>query len=151
MRDLYIQSDHGECVGYIAQTSNDSFGKWLELEAGEVASGLHEKIRELAGSVFVLGSIEIFSEFQGNGLGSELLKDSIAQADAELVILVADQTEGQQEGFDLTRFYENHGFRQILNHEGFPMMVYPALMADKLLQSEIDKVKQPSCVALPGF
>jgi hypothetical protein len=58
-------------------------------------------------------------------------KDELAEA----ILLIADIGEVQNEGFNLTRWYERHDFVQVLKTGAGPLMVYPAEFGETLRTS----------------
>jgi ribosomal protein S18 acetylase RimI-like enzyme len=72
----------------------------------------------------VLKNINV--EERGRGFGNRLMSEFLDKASehgAETVLLVADKSEEQAEGFDLVRWYEGFGFRILKQTAVGPLMI----------------------------
>lgn len=93
--------------------------------------------------ILIIKNINVDEEFQGQGNGSQILCDLINDSYANAAILVCDIGESQKSGFVLEKFYEENNFKTILNDNGYPIMVYPTELAEKIIKKlkNVNKLK----------
>ena len=142
---------NGNYEGYVIDTNKENLQNWLVNEISDTGD-IYNAVSKYSNKIFILKNINIEEGFRGQGYGTDILEDALSEAlnlvQADSVILLSDSSETQDEGFVLEKFYESQGFKEISNHEGYPLMVYPEDIANKikeklksLKQNKIQKLK----------
>ena len=133
---------NGNCEAYLIQTEKKNLFNWLYEEVSE-PERLYESIKGLVEEILIIKNINVDEEFQGQGNGSQILCDLINDSYANAAILVCDVGESQKTGFVLENFYEENNFKTILNDNGYPIMVYPTELAEKIIKKlkNVNKLK----------
>lgn len=122
-KSLDTELDGGVIYGYITHPKKEvQLGNYLAKHGvEEVVPFIKERFETIA----ILTNMSIEEEYRGDGLGTELLKGFIYDAEeknAEAIILVADT--GDDNEFNLVQWYEKYGFEIIHGQaESFPVML----------------------------
>lgn len=134
---------NGNCEAYVVPTKKENLLNWLQKETSE-AEKIYNTIKNLAEDILIIKNINVDEEFQGQGNGSQILCELINNSFADAAILVCDIGETQKEGFVLENFYENHDFKTIKINNEYPLMVYPIILAEKIiLELQNEKTLKP--------
>ena len=79
--------------------------------------------KKVSGNFSYLKHILVEKEFKGQGMGKDLINHFLSSAEGP-VVLVCDNLESQNEGFDLQKWYEKQGF----NLTGFSTLSGPIMI-----------------------
>lgn len=126
--DIDDEDNRGNATGYIIDSDKEQLPNWLE-KYGIYDSNLTDNIREEYTTIAFLNNINVYDDYQGQGIGSNLLEEFLSEAinrGAEAIVLVADINESQQDGFDLVGWYSNNGFEKIVDTPSGPVMLLKA-------------------------
>lgn len=123
----------GACSGFVFDTHTDNIRNWMAKQSPEHAR-LCDAIQKAAQSVFAVYNLNVDDEFQGEGYGAQMLAEAIADAGADLTVLISDSGEIQREGFVLESFYQSQGFMTVHRDDEYPVMIYPVDKAQQVLE-----------------
>lgn len=118
--------------GFKVSTATNDLKDFLNLHIDD-NSFLSNKIKNLSEEILIIKNLKIKREFQGKGNGSLILSELLKLSNAKSAILICDVTENQLFGFILEKFYESHNFKAIDYYQYYPIMVYPKIIAEKLI------------------
>lgn len=111
MKDLSISNPFGSVVGYSQESISSEFISYLdELLEQEPRDRFLFWLKEQAPESFsYIKHITVENEYKGQGKGTKLLHAFLA-ASSGPVILICDNLQTQEPGFELQSWYERQGF-----------------------------------------
>ncbi|WP_455233043.1 GNAT family N-acetyltransferase [Geopseudomonas aromaticivorans] len=125
--EIEIDTDdiEGRLSGFVVDAEHRDIEQYLEPRLGGEDCPDHEAVGELlrqrGGRVALLKSIRVIEDARGEGWGAWLMEQFIEQATAAGAtdwLLVCDEEELQQPGFDLSAWYERYGFQTAFATDG---------------------------------
>lgn len=128
-----------EC--YLVDTSKENLKNWLEKEVGDKGT-IYNIIKDKTSEVLIIKNAYIDEEFRGQGFGLDMINEALSSSYAQSSILLCDSYESQREGFKLSSFYEQLGYKTILINNEQPLMVYPEKLADEIKNQLENSFKQ---------
>jgi GNAT superfamily N-acetyltransferase len=132
MEIIDLRDEQGGAFGYVVDSSQEQVGHYLDECLAQHAAAVVRWLRRHYQRVAILKSLEVDDAAQGQGLGTALLTQFMAQAHthgAPAVLLIADRLALQRDGFVLQAWYERHGFRVVAATGCGPVMVHPGTAA----------------------
>ena len=131
-----VDDEHGSVYAYRvhadAEQVTNRLIDWLGVKA---ADAMAQVIRISCQEVVMCQSIHVDKEYRGQGIGTRLLGDLLDACDDVPVFLLCDRHEAQAPGFNLKKWYEAHGFREVSETSSGPLMVCPEDKAEEILRS----------------
>ena len=102
-------NDDGSLDGYVVDTDQEQVGNYL-LSQG-VSQSRIDDLRASYNRLGIIKNMWVDEESRGQGIGNDLMSGAIDDAydsGAQAIILIADM--GEQNEFNLVKWYENFGF-----------------------------------------
>lgn len=129
MQEVHVETNQGSAFGYVAEVTDEQIRNFFVNRDVVGSEPLIERLVQQGRPVAFLCNLAVQEAARGTGVGSTLLTDFQEQVyllDAQLIVLICDNSEDQAEGFDLQAWYESFGFEvQALEgqSEQFPVMI----------------------------
>jgi predicted GNAT family acetyltransferase len=121
----------GSIEAYSVETKKENLKNFLNSQANDDGR-IYDILKNLVDDILIIKNINIDEEFQGQGFGSDVLSNTLNEANAQSAILICDITESQKAGFNLEKFYESHDFKTVSSYLDYPLMVFPLDLAEKV-------------------
>jgi len=114
--------DGGSLEGYVVDTSEPQLKNYLQSQhaSNDIADMLANKYSRIG----IIRNLYVDEDSRGQGIGNDLIGSAIDDAfnnGAEAIVLVSDT--GEENQFDLTKWYEGFGFEVIGDAAGDPIML----------------------------
>lgn len=123
-KNIDIQAEDGN--GSLSANVHNDMNRlmnWAEKE--RLSSETKQKLSELPLPVAILKNVWVDEESRGQGVGSELMSKFFDEAEeASSFVLIADSEQTQNQGFNLSKWYEGYGFEVVGESGAGPVMVY---------------------------
>lgn len=132
MKQIDLSLDGGSLFGYLVAAGQPNIRNYLAQHT-DLADAVAERLRANGGLVALLRNMSVVEEERGNGIGTQLVSEFMAEADragASSYMLICDTQESQAPGFDLQAWYESFGFVAAMDTGEGPLMVIPEHLAD---------------------
>ena len=130
LRSINQDDEGGNLEGYVVDTDQPQLFNYLESQGA--ASELAKKIAKKFKRIGIIRNMYVDEEYRNQGVGTDLVNGAIDDAflsGAQAILLVSD--EGERNEFDLTRWYQDFGFKKIGVAGSDPVM----LMTNQLTEA----------------
>ncbi len=125
MVEISLEIHEGRLHGCVVDAAEPTILNYLEQYCDE-AEMVAEVLGQLGELVALLYTLQIPEEWRGQGIGTELVTEFMAQAankGATSYLLISDANEAMALGFDLTSWYRGFGFESCMETTAGPLMV----------------------------
>lgn len=127
-----VNHEYASALGYVVSSSAENVGNYLANHSAD-----HDRIAhwfaENVMTVCVLRNVNVDEDQRGKGYGNDALDEFIQAAGPFApIILISDKYEGQEEGFELDKWYEGWGFSKVTSCASGAIMVFPEDIAKKM-------------------
>lgn len=123
----------GNCEAYLIPTEKENLLNWLSKEIDNPEK-VYNALKTYAREILIIKNINVDEQFRGQGNGTQILCDVIGDSYPDAAILLCDIAEEQKPGFVLEKFYQENNFKTVLMHNNYPLMVYPEILAEKVIE-----------------
>jgi len=140
-KTVELDEEGGSLSGYVVSYSDSNYKNFLteEIRDEKRLKAVIEFIEENQyDQVLILKNLNVEEDYQGQGIGRNLLEEAIG--DCSIALLIADANETQRDNFELEKFYEGSDFTTVSNEVSGPLMVYPGDEAYSL-KEKLDALK----------
>ena len=148
-KNVELDEDGGSLSGYLVSYSDNNYKNFLGEEIRDekslkaVIDFIEQNQYE---QVLIVKNLNVEEDYQGQGIGRNLLENALENC--SIALLIADAGETQRENFKLKKFYEGSDFMTVSNEVSGPLMVFPGDEAYSL-KEKIDslielKIKKPN-------
>jgi len=114
--------DGGSLEGYVVDSSSPQLTNYLHSQAA--SDNVIDQIKSQFTRIAILRNLSVDEDMRGQGIGNDLVSDAIDNSvynGAEAIVLVSDT--GEDNAFDLTKWYEGFGFEIYGSAAGDPIMI----------------------------
>lgn len=116
--DLWYSID-----GYEVNIDEENWQNWISDKIENPEKFINE-IKNKYKRIAIIKNLNVDEELRGQGLGNTLMSYFFNETTADIILLIADISESQLPGFDLSKFYENWGFEYIMPTFMGSLMLY---------------------------
>lgn len=123
---IEIIEGEASAEGYVVNTNSVQIANWFQFRHKIFDAGVIEHIQSLYSRIAFLNNINVPEEDRNTGQGTDLLnrfESEAAAHGAQAIILLSDEDEDQQEGFDLTAWYVRNDYEELPVRGPLPLMI----------------------------
>jgi GNAT superfamily N-acetyltransferase len=146
-KTVELDEEGGSLSGYIVSHSDNNYKHFLseEIRDEKRLKAVIEFIEENQyDQILIIKNLNVEDEYQGQGIGRNLLEDAIGEC--SIALLIADANESQRDNFELEKFYEGSDFMTVSSEVSGPLMVFPgdeAYTLKEKLDTLVVKITKP--------